>query len=73
MLDAIIDNARRHGFSEDGSYKNIFIELCVDASCKYFIVDIFNNGKPLPCGMNKELYGLKGEKAGENAHTGLGD
>lgn len=72
MLDTIIDNARRHGFSDDESYKNIFIELCVDASCKYFIVDIFNNGKPLPCGMNKELYGLKGEKAGENAHTGLG-
>ena len=72
MLDTIIDNARRHGFSEDGSYKNISIELCVDASCKYFIVNIFNNGKPLPCGMNKELYGLKGEKAGENAHTGLG-
>ena len=72
MLDTIIDNARRHGFSDDESYKNIFIQLFVDASCKYFIVDIFNNGKPLPCGMNKELYGLKGEKAGENAHTGLG-
>lgn len=72
MLDTIIDNARRHGFADDESYKNIFIQLFVDASCKYFIVDIFNNGKPLPCGMNKELYGLKGEKAGENAHTGLG-
>lgn len=72
MLDTIIDNARRHGFSDDESYKNIFIQLFVDASCKYFIVDVFNNGKPLPCGMNKELYGLKGEKAGENAHTGLG-
>ena len=72
MLDTIIDNARRHGFSDEESYKNIFIQLFVDASCKYFIVDIFNNGKPLPCGMNKELYGLKGEKAGENAHTGLG-
>lgn len=72
MLDTIIDNARRHGFSDDESYKNISIELRVDASCKYFIVDIFNNGKPLPCGINKELYGLKGEKAGENAHTGLG-
>ena len=72
MLDTIIDNARRHGFTDDESYKNIFIQLFVDASCKYFIVDIFNNGKPLPCGMNKELYGLKGEKAGENAHTGLG-
>ena len=72
MLDTIIDNARRHGFSEDESYKNIFIQLFVDASCKYFIVDIFNNGKPLPYGINKERYGLKGEKAGENAHTGLG-
>ncbi len=72
MLDTIIDNARRHGFADDESYKNIFMQLFVDASCKYFIVDIFNNGKPLPCGMNKELYGLKGEKAGENAHTGLG-
>ena len=27
MLDTIIDNARRHGFSDDESYKNIFIQL----------------------------------------------
>lgn len=72
MLDIIIDNARLHGFSNDDSYKNIFIQLCADASRQYLIIDIFNNGKPLPHGMDKERYGLKGEKAGENAHTGLG-
>lgn len=72
MLDTIIDNARRHGFSDEESYKNIYTELRTDASRKYFIIDVFNNGKPLPHGIDKERYGLKGEKAGENAHTGLG-
>ena len=35
-------------------------------------IDFRNNGKPLPDGMNKMRYGIKGEKAGQTAGTGLG-
>ena len=37
-----------------------------------FQIDFCNNGKPLPEGMNKMRYGIKGEKAGKTAGTGIG-
>ena len=35
-------------------------------------IDFRNNGQPLPEGLNKMRYGIKGEKAGQTAGTGLG-
>ena len=37
-----------------------------------FKIDFKNNGNPLPEGMNKMRYGIKGEKAGKTAGTGVG-
>ena len=35
-------------------------------------MDFSNNGNPLPKGMNKERYGMLGEKAGITGGTGRG-
>ena len=37
-----------------------------------FQIDFVNNGNPLPKGLDKLRYGLKGEKAGVTAGTGEG-
>ena len=72
-VNNIIDNARKHGF---GGVKNsnneIRIKLAIDTEKNMFQIDFRNNGKPLPDGMDKMRYGLKGEKAGETGGTGIG-
>lgn len=72
-VNNIIDNARKHGF---GGLKNnnneIRIKLAIDTEKNMFQIDFRNNGKPLPDGMDKMRYGLKGEKAGETGGTGIG-
>ena len=37
-----------------------------------FQIDFRNNGNPLPDGMDKMRYGIKGEKAGSTGGTGIG-
>lgn len=71
-LDCIIDNAIKHGLSDRTDCDGIFIYLRVDSTHKNFQIDIINDGKPLPKGMTKERYGIKGEKAGQSGNTGLG-
>lgn len=74
IVNNIIENARRHGGLSDGrkSYYYISIDVKIDYQRDMYQIDFSNNGKPLPKGMTKERYGLKGEKAGPNAGTGSG-
>ena len=73
IISNIIANAKTHGFTDTSrkDYK-INIILGFDEQKKMFRIDFRNNGTPLPEGMNKVRYGIKGEKAGITAGTGLG-
>lgn len=74
IVNNIIENARRHGGLSDGRKTDYYISIDVkiDYQRDMYQIDFSNNGKPLPKGMTKERYGLKGEKAGSNAGTGSG-
>ena len=73
IISNIIANAKTHGFTDTTrkDYK-IDINLGFDERKKMYRIDFRNNGTPLPEGMNKVRYGIKGEKAGQTAGTGLG-
>ncbi len=72
-VNNIIDNARKHGFTDSKTKDNkIEVRLSIDREQNMFVIDFRNNGKPLPEGMNKMRYGIKGEKAGKTAGSGIG-
>ncbi len=71
-VNNIIENARKHGFT-DASKTNYIVRIRLSINeDDMFQIDFRNNGNPLPDGMNKMRYGIKGEKAGKTAGTGLG-
>lgn len=73
MVHNIINNAMTHGFTDPNRHDyNILIALTVDVQKRMFQIDFRNNGNPLPKGMDKERFGIKGEKAGLTGGTGCG-
>ena len=46
--------------------------MSIDTEKNMFLIDFLNNGNPLPEGMDKVRYGIKGEKAGKTGGTGIG-
>ena len=73
LIRNIIENARTHGFTDQNRINyQIGINLTVIPEKEMFQIDIINNGTPLPKGMDKERYGLLGEKAGITGGTGRG-
>lgn len=73
LVTNVIENARRHGFTDktrDDYY--IGIELSYNSERGMYQIDFTNNGNPLPDGMTKYRFGIKGEKAGLAAGTGSG-
>lgn len=73
MVQNIIENAHKHGFTDHlrTDYK-IWIKLSIDEKREMYQIDFVNNGNPLPEGMTKARYGIKGEKAGMTGGTGSG-
>ena len=73
MVSNIIENARRHGFTDmrRGDYY-IGIELSYNSERDMYQIDFTNNGNLLPEGMTKARYGIKGDKAGLAAGSGSG-
>lgn len=73
LFNNIVENARQHGFT-DKTRKDYYlsVDVKIDEHRDMYQIDFCNNGNPLPVGMTKERYGLKGEKAGTNAGTGNG-
>ena len=73
LISNIVDNARKHGFT-DSNRKDyeMKVSLSINSESNMFQIDFKNNGNPLPEGMNKMRYGIKGEKAGKTAGTGIG-
>ena len=73
MVQNIIENAHKHGFTDPTrtDYK-IWINLTIDEKREMYQIDFVNNGNPLPEGMTKVRYGIRGEKAGQTGGTGSG-
>lgn len=73
LCDNIFMNAVKHGFT-DPSRKDysFWTNLTVDTEKDMFQIDFSNNGTPLPKGLDKLRYGLRGEKAGATGGTGEG-
>ena len=73
VFNNIVKNAEIHGFI-DNTKKNyiIIISLSFDVSENMLRIDISNNGKPMPKGMDEFRYTLKNEKAGVTGNEGLG-
>ena len=73
LVNNILNNAKKHGFTNpDKKDYVIQINASIDVESSMYRIDFRNNGNPLPEGMNKMRYGIKGEKAGKTAGTGLG-
>ncbi len=73
LIMNIVDNACIHGFTDSNrnDYK-LEISLTVVQEGKEVQIDFSNNGTPLPAGLDKERYGILGEKAGITGKTGQG-
>ena len=73
VVNNIITNAEKHGFvdSERKDYK-LDIRLGLNDDRTMYQIDFANNGKLLPMGFDKRLYGIRGEKAGPTAGSGIG-
>lgn len=72
LATTIIENAVSHAFTgEDNDYR-VLITLSYNANKDVFTIDFKNNGNPMPQGMDKFRYGLKGEKGAKSHGSGLG-
>lgn len=72
LATTIIENAVSHAFTEDEKDYKVLINLSYSAKKDLFIIDFKNNGNPMPQGMDKFRYGLKGEKGAKSNGSGLG-
>lgn len=73
LVRNIIENAITHGFTDSNRDDyGISVLLTVDFEKHMFQIDFSNNGTPIPSGMDKQRYGILGEKAGMTGRTGRG-
>ena len=73
LVTNILENARTHGFAgREDNNGIVSIFLTINSETDSFQIDFANNGNPLPEGMNKMRFGLRGEKAGQTGGTGNG-
>lgn len=73
LVSNILDNAKKHGFTESARKDyEVKINVSIDTLKNMYVIDFRNNGNPLPKGIDKMRYGIKGEKAGKFAGTGIG-
>jgi signal transduction histidine kinase len=73
LCDNIVNNAVKHGFTDPQRTDYCIVsELTIDRERDMFKIDFRNNGTPLPKGLDKNRYGIRGEKAGNTAGNGEG-
>ena len=70
LVQNIIGNAVERGFVDDYPEYSLNISLTIKKG--FYIVDFSNNGRPLPEGMTKERYGMKGVKGKGSDGEGKG-
>lgn len=85
QMDAIFDNAKRHGFvkdrrfveketglSGDRNHMQLTLQRVVWDDRVWVLLSIANNGKPLPDDMSPEDFASKGRFSQETGRSGLG-
>lgn len=72
LATTIIENAVSHAFTGEGKDYKVLITLSYNANKDFITIDFKNNGNPMPQGMDKFRYGLKGEKGAKSHGSGLG-
>jgi len=72
LATTIIENAVTHAFTGEGKEYKVLITLSFNANKDVFTIDFKNDGNPMPQGMDKFRYGLKGEKGAKSHGSGLG-
>ena len=72
LATTIIENAVTHAFTDEGKEYKVLISLSYNANKDVITIDFKNNGNPMPQGMDKFRYGLKGEKGAKSQGSGLG-
>lgn len=70
LVQNIIGNAIERGFVDDYPEYSLNISLTIKKG--FYIIDFSNNGRPLPEGMTKERYGMKGVKGKGSDGEGKG-
>lgn len=75
LLDALLENANRHGFGNE-EIPNPQIKICTSYTMVNNIeciqISVANNGVPFPEDFSLEQYISEGEFGGESGHTGRG-
>lgn len=72
LSTTIIENAVVHAFTGVGHDYRVHISFTFDKEKNIYVIDFTNNGVPMPLGMDKFRYGLKGEKGAKSNGSGLG-
>ena len=70
LFQNIIGNAIERGFVDDHPEYSLNISLTIKEG--FYVIDFGNNGRPLPEGMTKERYGMKGVKGKGSDGEGKG-
>ena len=70
LIQNIIGNAIERGFVDD--YPEYSLNISLTIKDGFYIIDFSNNGRPLPEGMTKERYGMKGVKGKGSDGEGKG-
>lgn len=70
LVQNIVENAVKRGFIGDYSEYALNIRLTIKEGL--YVIDFSNNGEPLPDGLTKERYGMKGEKGVDSDGSGIG-
>lgn len=77
MLDAILNNAVRHGFNKNRKYtENNLVEICTSLTMykekPYVLIQISNNGEPFNESFTVEDYISRGRYSSSTGRSGLG-
>lgn len=70
LVQNVVDNAVNHGFIGDNPEYSLNITLSIEEG--FYVIDFSNNGEPLPEGLTKERYGMKGNPGKSSKGTGTG-
>lgn len=73
MFDAILENARRHGFGKVDNDNNLVkVHTGLSDDGKSIVITICNNGCALPDGFTLQKFVTKGITIGSSGNTGIG-
>ena len=75
MMDCLLDNANRHGFHKTKSPDNkvkIHLDQTTHGNKRAVIIDVGNNGKPMPKDISIDDYITSGKFGTDTGRSGLG-